>query len=106
MVYLIYGPYIYTYQTFAYALKTVAFFILGDLATEKLILTNSFVAVVWSYIFYFFLIFVFLSLFMAVFIVNFENVNTYPEDWTEDQYTWGYSDYVLWILKEWAPERI
>lgn len=85
IVYLVFGPYVYAYHTFSYSLKSVIFFILGQLDTESMVLTNAVVAVAWSYIFYFFVIFVFLSLFMAVFIISFEAaVKTdgmgYPED--------------------------
>lgn len=110
IVYLVFGPYVYAYHTFSYSLKSVIFFILGQLDTESMVLTNAVVAVAWSYIFYFFVIFVFLSLFMAVFIISFEvAVKTdgmgYPEDF-QDRARWEYSDYTYWIIEQWFPERI
>jgi hypothetical protein len=101
VVYLIFGPYVYNYCTFSYATKSVIFFILGQLETEKMILSNAFVAVAWSYIFYFFLIFVFLSIFMAVFMISFESAvkenGGYPEDFS-DQAKWDYVDYLWWMV--------
>lgn len=72
IVYLIFGPYVHAYHTYSMSLKSVIFFILGQLDTEEMIIVNAFVAVAWSYVFYFFVIFVFLSLFMAVFITSYE----------------------------------
>lgn len=66
-----------------------------------MIQANAFVALVWSYTFYFFLIFVFLSLFMAVFMISFENtVNNhgYPSDFGE-QSKWNYTEYMYWLLQ-------
>lgn len=72
VVYQMFGPYVYDYHTFSYSLKSVIFFILGQLDTEEMILVNAVVAVIWTYILYFFLIFVFLSLFIAVYVASYE----------------------------------
>ena len=105
IMHLIFGPYVYIFHTLQYALKSVIFFILGTLRTEDVVLANTFVAVAWSYTFFFFLVFVFLSIFMAVFVVAFEaNVREnggYPEDFAH-KYTWEYSDYLLWIVEQWT----
>jgi Polycystin cation channel len=102
IIYIIFGPNDFTYHTFSNSLKSVIFFILGNLNSEDLILNNSFVAVLWSYVFFFFLIFIFLSLFMSVFITSFESTvrenGGYPEDF-EDKVKWEYSDYLLWMVE-------
>ena len=57
-----------------------------------MVLANVFVAVVWSYSFYFFIVFMFLSLFTAVFINTYEETISkygYPEDF-QDKARWGY----------------
>ena len=70
-------------------------------------LTNSVIAVAWSYLFQAFIIFVFSSLFMAVFITKFEKIvrekGGYPEDF-EGISKWKYSDYLLWMVEQWTPE--
>jgi hypothetical protein len=109
VVYLIFGPYVYSFHNFSYSLKSVIFFILGQLDSKAMVLSNAFVAVAWSYTFYFYVIFVFLSLFMAVFISAFDVAlktdGGYPEDF-QDRARWEYSDYTYWILEQWMPERI
>ena len=64
--------------------------------------TNSVIAVAWTYLFQAFIIFVFSSLFMAVFITKFEKIvkekGGYPEDF-EGVLKWKYSDYLLWIVE-------
>ena len=54
IVYIVFGPYLYTYHTFFYALKSVIFFILGQIDTEAMIRVNYVVSIGWSYIIYFF----------------------------------------------------
>ena len=70
-------------------------------------LTNSVVAVAWTYMFQAFVVFVFLSLFMAVFMTRFDIVvkerGGYPEDF-EGINKWKYSDYLLWVVQQWTPE--
>jgi hypothetical protein len=54
-----------------------------------------------------FLIFIFLTVFMAIFIVAFEQVvkkEGYPSDFEEGA-KWEYRNYFLWAI-EWVPERI
>ena len=107
ILYLIFGPYVYIFHTFEYSLKSVIFFILGTLHTEDIVLANTFVAVAWSFTFFFFLVFFFLSLFMAVFVVAFEATvrenGGYPEDFAKN-YTWEYTDYLLWIIEQWTSK--
>jgi len=107
IVYLIFGPYVYIFRTFEDSLKSVIFFMLGTLDTDELILANSFMAVTWSYSFFFFLVFIFISIFMAVFIVSYEATvrenGGYPEDFVHN-YTWEYSDYLFWIIEQWTFE--
>jgi hypothetical protein len=63
---------------------------------------NSVVAVAWTYMFHAFIVFVFSSLFMAVFVTKFEFVvkdkGGYPEDF-EGVHRWKYSDYLLWVVE-------
>jgi hypothetical protein len=107
IVYLIFGPYVYIFHTFEYSLKSVIFFILGTLDTDELVMSNTFMALAWSYAFFFFLVFIFISIFMAVFIVSFETTvrenGGYPEDFVHN-YTWEYSDYLFWIIEQWTFE--
>lgn len=101
VVYQMFGPYVYDYHTFSYSLKSVIFFILGQLDTEEMILVNAVVAVIWTYILYFFLIFVFLSLFIAVYVASYEQTVRecgYPEDFVELGH-WNYTDYLYWIVE-------
>ena len=102
MVYLVFGPYVYAYRTFPDSLKAVTFFILGQQASEELYQTNSVVAVGWTYMFQAFIVFVFSSLFMAVYVTKFEVVirdkGGYPEDF-EGVHRWRYSDYLLWVVE-------
>ena len=111
VVYIMFGPYVYTYHTFSYSLKSVIFFILGQLDAQELIMSNTFVAVVWTFLFYFFLIFIFLSLFMAIFInslketISSDAFSGYPEDFM-DKSRWDFGDYVYWVIEEWAPKKV
>lgn len=82
IAYLMFGPYLYTYHTFSYALKSVLFFSFGQLDTRDLMTANSFVAVAWTLSFYFFLSFIFLSLLTALFLQAYDSAirEGYPED--------------------------
>ena len=73
-------------------------------------MANAVIAVGWSYMFYFFLIFVFLSIFSAVFVKAYEQSiryhNTgYPEDFAPLA-KWAYGDYLYWAIEQWMPQTI
>jgi len=107
IVYIVFGPYIYGYHAFSYALNSVIFFVLGQLDTEEMIRTNTAIAVIWSYILYFFLIFIFLSVFMSIFIQSYEvtvKEYGYPSDFDE-MAKWEYKDYLYWMI-DWLPEKL
>eukprot|EP00347_Sterkiella_histriomuscorum_P023471 403334518 len=104
---IFFGPYIFPYHTFSSSLKSVLFFVLGQLNTEEMINSNAVVAVLWSYILYFFLIFVFLSIFMSLFIESYETTIKeygYPSDF-DDLVKWEYKDYLFWMI-DWLPEKL
>lgn len=63
--------------------------------------------VIWCTLYFIFLIFVFMSIFMALFVVSYETVvkeNGYPSD-IMDLAKWGYTRYLRWLI-EWMPIRI
>lgn len=104
VVYIVYGPYTDEFRTFSLALKQVLFLMLGQLNTEVMFKTNSVVAVFWTFAFYFFLIFIFMSMFLSIFLEAYEMIvrsTGYPEDY-EEQTQWAYKDYLYWIL-DWLP---
>ena len=106
-MYIVFGPYIFSYHTFSYSLKSVLFFALGQLDTEEMVSTNAPVAVIWSYILFFFLLFIFLSIFMAIFVAAYEGTvreNGYPSDFM-DMAKWEYKDYLEWMV-EWLPDKL
>ena len=107
IVYIVFGPYTWPYHTFSFALKSVLFFVLGQLDTEDMIRSNAVISVAWSYILYFFLIFVFLSIFMSIFIEAYETTikkHGYPSDF-DQRVRWQYRDYLFWMI-DWLPEKV
>ena len=107
IVYIVFGPYVYSYHVFSLALNSVLFFVLGQLNTEEMIRSNAVIAVLWSYILYFFLIFIFLSVFMSIFIQSYETTIReygYPSDF-DDLVKWEYRDYLFWMI-DWLPDKV
>ena len=107
IVYIVFGPYLADFHAFSLSLNSVLFFVLGQLNTEGMIRANATVAVIWSYILYFFLIFIFLSVFMSIFIQSYEATVKeygYPSDFDE-LVKWEYRDYLLWMI-DWLPEKV
>jgi hypothetical protein len=71
-LYIVFGPQIDDYHTFGMCMRAVLFFTLGQVETEELYRSNFIIGVIWSFCLWVFLIFIFLSSFMAIFVVAYE----------------------------------
>lgn len=68
---------------------------------------NAFITVVWTTAFVLFLVIVFLTLFVTIYMVSFEETvreQGYPSDF-KDLAKWGYRDYLYWAI-DWLPEKL
>lgn len=79
---------------------------MGQSDTENLVKTNIVIAVVWTFAFFLFMLFIFMSIFMAIFIESHESTVSelgYPSDFM-DIAKWEYRDYMYWAI-DWVPDR-
>jgi hypothetical protein len=107
LAYIEFGPYHQYFHSFARAMITVLFFMLGQLDITEMMRSNSFITVVWTTAFVLFLIFVFLTMIMAIYAVSYEGTikeQGYPSDFM-DLAKWEYRDYLYWAI-DWLPEKI
>jgi hypothetical protein len=69
--FIIFGPYNRDFNSFHRSVASVFFFAMGQQNTAEMVLYNEWVTLLWSELLFLFMLFIFISCFMAIFIDSF-----------------------------------